>query len=221
MRRVEGDVAAPEILLESVPVEMPELPPSLRVSSEEQFKALGHPLRARIVQMTRFRPLTAKQIADELGSTPGAVGHHLQVLERAGLVRVVARRLINNLTVARYYVRTATIFVLDFPRELTGDTPIELVLLDQVRDELLAALPHVREGTLMDAWFPHKQLSPERMRQYWQRIGQLVEDFLREPPDPEGKAYSLFITAFRSPPYMQPHRTPPADSSTADTQPKE
>jgi DNA-binding transcriptional ArsR family regulator len=221
MRHAEEDAAGTEILPESVPVEMPELPPSLRVSSEVQFKALGHPLRARILQMTRFQPLTAKQIAGELESTPGAIGHHLQVLERAGLVRVVARRLVNNLTVAKYYARTAAIFDLAFPREVSGESSIEVVLLHQVRDEMVAALPQAREGALMDAWFPHKQLAPERMQVYWQRIMQLVEDFLREPSDPRGKAYTLFITTFRSPPYLQPPRTPHADPGPADTTPSE
>jgi DNA-binding transcriptional ArsR family regulator len=194
----------PEILLDGVPVKMPPLPPTLRVNSEQQFKALGDPLRARILTVVRFRPATAKQLADELEATPGAVGHHLQVLERAGLVRVVARRLINNLTVARYYTRTAAAFVLDFPREITGSIPIELVLLDQARDEFVAALPHLGPGALRDAWLPRKQLSRERMAVYHRRLEQLFDDFLCEAPNPDGEAYTLFALAFRAPSYAQP-----------------
>jgi DNA-binding transcriptional ArsR family regulator len=215
MPRDDADLKRAEILPESITVEMPALPPWLRVTTEQQFKALGDPLRARILQIVQFRPATAKQIASELGSSPGAIGHHLQVLERAGLVQVVARRLINNLTVAKYYTRTAAIFVLDFPRTMTGDTPAELILLDQARDELVAALPLLKEGALLDAWYPHKRLAPERMRVYHQRIEQLVQDFLREAPDPEGHVYSLFITTFRSARYVQP----PRDSSPTDSKP--
>ena len=203
-----------DVLPESVPVDMPRLPPWQRVTTEQQFKALGDPLRGRILQMVHYRPATAKQIATELGSTPGAIGHHLQVLERAGLVQVIAKRLINNLTVAKYYTRTAAVFVLDFPPAMTGDTPMELIVLDQARDELTATLPVVsKEESLLDAWFPHKQLARERMRTYHQRIEQLVDDFLREAPDPEGEVFSLFITTFRSPRYAQPPRpSSPVDS---------
>jgi DNA-binding transcriptional ArsR family regulator len=203
--------AALDVLPESVPVEMPTLPAALRVTSEQQFKALVDSLRGRILQIVDFRPATAKQIATALGASPGAIGYHLQVLEDAGLVQVVARRLINNLTIAKYYTRSAATFVFDFPRELTGDMPTELVLLDQARDELLAALPLVREGALLDAWFPHRQLSRERMGVYLKRIQRLVADFLAEAPDPDGHVYSLFITTYRSPPYAQPPRT--TDSS--------
>jgi DNA-binding transcriptional ArsR family regulator len=213
MPREPADPGRADILPERVPVEMPQLPPWRRVTTEQQFKALGDPLRGRMLQMLRYRSATAKQIAMELGSTPGAIGHHLQVLERAGLVQVVARRLINNLTVAKYYSRTAAVFVLDFPPSLSGNTPIELILLDQARDELSATLPVAsKEEALLDAWFPHKRLAHERMRLYRQRIEQLVDEFLRETPDPSGEVFSLFITSFRAPSYAQPPRAAsPAD----------
>ncbi len=204
----DATYSALDVLPEGVPVAMPPLPAVLRVTTEQQFKALGDSVRGRILQIVHFRPATAKQIATTLGASPGAIGHHLQVLEDAGLVQVVARRLINNLTVAKYYTRTAATFVFDFPRELTGETPTELVLLDQARDELLAALPLIRDGALLDAWFPHRQMSRDRMRVYLERITQLVSDFLAEAHDPDGHVYSLFITTYRSPPYAQPP-TPP------------
>ena len=202
-------------------MEMPALPPTLRVTTEQQFKALGHPLRARILQAVQFHPATAKQLAVALGSTPGAIGHHLRMLEGAGLVQVVARRLINNLTIATYYTRTAAIFDLAFPREVSGESSIEVVLLHQVRDEMVAALPQAREGALMDAWFPHKQLAPQRMRVYHRRIQRLIDGFLAEAPDPDGRVYSLFVTAFRSPPYMQPREPLPDSGGPADSSPAE
>jgi DNA-binding transcriptional ArsR family regulator len=180
---------------------MSSLPPSLRISTEAQFKALGDPVRARILRLVQFRTLTAKQLATELGSSPGAIGHHLKVLEDAGLVQVVARRLINNLTVAKYYARSATTFILDFPPQLTGDTPQELLLLDEARDELLAALPAIRAGNLLlDAYFPHRKLSRERMISYLERLQRFIDDFLAEADEPGGNTYALFITTFRSPP---------------------
>jgi DNA-binding transcriptional ArsR family regulator len=89
----------------------------LRLAERASEVGLPHepPGRTRVQQAVQFRPATAKQLAVALRSTPGAIGHHLHVLEEAGLVQVVARRLINNLTVATYYTRTAASFLLDFP----------------------------------------------------------------------------------------------------------
>src|SRR5262249_59022252 len=74
-------------LPESVPVTMPELPPRLVITTAEQFKAIADPTRSRILGIIQSQPATAKQIADRLGIAPGGAGHHLQVLEVAGLAQ--------------------------------------------------------------------------------------------------------------------------------------
>src|SRR5436189_4403627 len=82
-----------EILPEDVPVTMPELPPQLVINTLQQFKAISDPIRSRILGIIQNQPATARQIADRLGASPGAIGHHLHVLEAAGLAQVVARRI--------------------------------------------------------------------------------------------------------------------------------
>jgi DNA-binding transcriptional ArsR family regulator len=202
----------PDVLPEAVPVMLPDLPPTLRVTTEQQFKAVSDPLRGRIIQMLRTQPATAKQLADLLGATTGAMGHHLQVLEEAGLVQVVARRLVHGI-VAKYYARTARVYIFDLPRETMGAGSMHVVLLTQARDELMEALPTLGPESLCDTFFPHKRLAPERMAVYHQRLNQLVEDFLREQPNPDGVMYSLIISVFRSPTYLQtPIETSPADA---------
>src|SRR5262249_19643406 len=106
----DGDVSAP--LPEDVPVEMPTLPLTLTLTTAQQFKAFGDPVRVRILGIIQQQPATAKQIAGQLGIPPGTIGHHLQVLERAGLAQVVARRLVRGI-VAKYYTRTARLFNFD------------------------------------------------------------------------------------------------------------
>src|SRR5262249_32758062 len=88
--------SAVEVLPEDVPVTMPDLPPMFTITTEQQLKALGDPTRTRILSIIQNQPATAKQIADNLGATPGTIGHHLQVLEEAGLAQVVARRLVRG-----------------------------------------------------------------------------------------------------------------------------
>ncbi|HKD75819.1 MAG TPA: helix-turn-helix domain-containing protein, partial [Ktedonobacterales bacterium] len=81
----------------SDPVVMPLLPPRLMITTEQQLKAIADPLRTRILVLLQHEPLTAKQIADRLSAVPGTIGHHIQVLEAAGLVQIVARRIIHGI----------------------------------------------------------------------------------------------------------------------------
>jgi hypothetical protein len=115
--------------------------------------------------------------------------------------------------VAKYYTRTARVYIFDLPRETIGVGSMDVVMLTQARDELIEALPAIGVQGLCETFFPHKRLSPERMAVYHQRVNQLVEDFLREIPDPDGVMYSLIISVFRSPAYLQTPISPtPSDS---------
>src|SRR5216683_7909452 len=134
------------VLSGDVPVTMPELPVQLVINTVQQFKATSDPVRSRILGIIQNQPATAKQIADRLGATPGAIGHHLRVLEAAGLAQVVARRLIRGI-VANYYTRTARIFKFDLPREVTGDLSASLDIVMRAHDELAEALANVEEDT--------------------------------------------------------------------------
>lgn len=57
-----------------------------------QLKALASPVRTRLLNALEAEPASAKQLADKLGFTHGNVGHHVKVLERAGLIEVVEER---------------------------------------------------------------------------------------------------------------------------------
>src|SRR6266567_8138248 len=99
------DEAIP-VLLDEVAVVMPELPTKLVINTAQQLKAFGDPLRARILGIIQQQPATARQLANRLKASPGAIGHHLHVLAAAGLAKVVARRFVRG-TVANYFTRTA------------------------------------------------------------------------------------------------------------------
>lgn len=191
------------VLPEDVAVTMPELPMQISVHTAQQFKALGDPLRWRILRTIRYQPATAKQIADILHSPPGTVGHHLQVLEAAGLVKVVARRLTHGI-IAKYYTRAARVFAFDFPSEVTGGTFISLDMITRTRDEM-AELINVGEGEggVRATSAPSAKMTLERVEYYEKRLSALVNDFLSEAPDPDGQVYTLFVTLFKAPPYIQ------------------
>src|SRR5205085_7591134 len=158
---------------------MPELPQSVSITSLQQFKAISDRTRSRILGIIQNQPATAKQIADILNASPGAIGHHLHVLEAAGLAQVVARRLIRGI-VANYYTRTARIFTYDLPRQVTGDTSINLDIIAKAYEELAEAEADMKEDVNQCAGFPHVRLSPERIKYFSERLQSLVDEVLSE-----------------------------------------
>ena len=88
-----------------------ELADSVEASTPAQLKAIGHRTRITILDLVLERAATTTELAEALGQPKGTVGHHLKVLEAAGLVRVVATRQVRALT-AKYYGRTGRTIVI-------------------------------------------------------------------------------------------------------------
>lgn len=189
------------LLPEGVPVTMPDLPLRLMLSTEQQFKAISDMARSRILGVIQYQPLTAKQIAQRLRATPGAVGHHLRVLEEAGLVKLVARRITHGI-VASYYTRAARIFDYDLPMDVRGFEE-NLDIASKAHAELVDSAMSYENDPVRGDCFPHVRLSLERAMQYQTRFFTLIDELIEEVPDPNGEVYGVFFGMFKSPPYMQ------------------
>ena len=118
-----------------------ELDDVLVVEDPKQLRALGDAFRARIVMLLRERAASTTELAAALETPKGTVGHHLKVLETAGLIRVVRTRKVRALT-EKYYGRVARLFVLksdeSMPDELRGGA-LAAMMLRQAADELIAS----------------------------------------------------------------------------------
>ncbi len=196
------DEESESVLSEQVPVMMPDLPPMLRVHTAPQFKAFGDATRSRILNLIKFEPLTAKQIGGKLNIPPGTIGHHLQVLEAAGLAQIVARRLIHGI-VAKYYTRTARLFQFDIPPDVSLATEESLRMLTEAREQLTDALLIGGDETTCKTGFPHARLSRERAEEFHKRLFDLVYEFATEPSDHAGQVYGFCAAFFLAPPYLQ------------------
>src|SRR5947209_13500909 len=200
------------VLPGNVPIKMPELPAQLVINTAQQFKAISDPIRSRILGIIQNQPATAKQIAGSLKASPGAIGHHLHVLEAAGLAQIVARRLVRGI-VANYYTRTARIFKYELSKEVKGNEAASLEIMSKAYDEMAEAAYTPDEDPYRFDSFPHIRLSPERARSYHERFNALLDEILNETPDPDGKVYGIFVAMFMSPTYMQgPSTTLPDDA---------
>src|SRR6266567_4278520 len=64
----------------------------LTVERPEQLKALGHPLRLKVLQVLADseKPLTNRELAARLSVDPGHLHFHVRMLNRAGLIELAA-----------------------------------------------------------------------------------------------------------------------------------
>lgn len=157
------------------------------------MRALAETSRARIVGLLRERAASTTELAQALDAPKGTVGHHLKVLERAGLVRVVRTRKVRALT-EKYYGRVARLFVLksdeSAPDDLRGGA-ITAVMLRHAAEELLV------NGTDDTAAMFNVRLTESDRRRFEQRLNRLVAD-LQRADDAVGERHVLAYALFRS-----------------------
>lgn len=116
----------------------------MEISSPAQFKAMGHPLRQRLLFLLG-EPATISQLASRLGIAKGSIGYHLKVLRDADMVEISQSRQVRGGT-ELYYRRSAA--RLDIASKAAAPTA---ALLEGFGQELVAAqgepllvLRHVR-----------------------------------------------------------------------------
>jgi DNA-binding transcriptional ArsR family regulator len=71
--------------------EPPPIPDVLTIDRPEQLKALGHPLRLRVLEVLgeTETPMSNRELAQKLGVDPGHLHFHVRMLLKAGLIQQV------------------------------------------------------------------------------------------------------------------------------------
>src|SRR5881409_2251170 len=74
----------------SAPQPQPQILDVLEIHQPEQLKALGHPLRLKVLQVLgeSSAPLTNRELANRLSVDPGHLHFHVRMLHRAGLIEL-------------------------------------------------------------------------------------------------------------------------------------
>jgi len=70
---------------EPIPIPHP-LPGPLVELIAQRFRVIGEPMRIRVLDLLRERPMTINELADVLGTTQQNVSKHVGVLAQAGIV---------------------------------------------------------------------------------------------------------------------------------------
>jgi DNA-binding transcriptional ArsR family regulator len=103
------------------------------IATPQQFKALGHPMRHRLLFALGQGEATISQLAAALGSNKGNIAHHLKVLTDAGLALPAGTRQVRGGT-ERYYRRAHR--VLRF-----HDAATTQMVFSAIAEEIAAAEP--------------------------------------------------------------------------------
>lgn len=169
-----------------------ELADRMALTQPAQVRALAHPLRTTILQLLLERAASVTELASALDRPKSTVAHHVAVLVRADLLRVVSTRRVRAVE-ERLYGRTARLFYVA-PQGSSGE--------EMPRDfndfEVAAAEsgPAFERGELW-GFVRHARIVPEQASAFWQRMSELVDDFDRLPRSGEttyGFAVGIYPT---------------------------
>ncbi|WP_098748728.1 winged helix-turn-helix domain-containing protein [Paenibacillus sp. EZ-K15] len=145
--------------------------------SVEQAKLLGSAQRVKILGTMLDTAKTAKQVADELGDSPGSIHYHIQKLYDGGLIDLVETRTVGGI-VEKYYKSKAKWFN-------TKGTQ----MVDPVLAEDYAAASRTRISLRM-------QLNAEQYQQMTQEFRELLEKWVTKTLATKGddsKEYAVGI----------------------------
>lgn len=159
-----------------------------------QIQTLLEPTRLEIAGLLSERAATISQLADALGRPKGTIGHHVNVLEDAGLIAVVRTERVRAIE-AKYYGRTARTFLI---------TDMEGVEVDPdfMLHEAMAEMQKARDAGLESVVLPmttvrYARIPTERFDEWSVRLADLVNEFVSQPRGGDivvGVAVALFPT---------------------------
>jgi len=177
---------------------------AFEATEPEHFRAVADPTRQRVLQLLRERSATTKQLAEALGMKPGAIGHHLKVLEEVGFVRVVKTRQVRAIT-EKYYGNTYrrlsfTARHFSWAEEIPEISPqfhLEQAMAEYEAPEIDEVEPvgEASERIVPMSSLVHARIPRERAEEFARRVAGLAEEF-DQPPVAGEKVYAFIASVF-------------------------
>ncbi|MGH3009055.1 MAG: ArsR/SmtB family transcription factor [Gaiellaceae bacterium] len=163
-----------------------EAPDTMLVSKPDQLKAIANDLRTQLIHLLGERARSTQELSQELSIPKGTVGHHLKVLERAGLIKIVRTRQVRAVT-EKFYGRTARLFLFQ-AEDPADERAIGASMLRQ------AAIEVERSPNGSGFGLVRARLTKKDLRRFERRAKKLMDDF-RAADTAEGGPAS-FTAAF-------------------------
>ena len=177
-----------------------ELEETFEIDSIELFKAVFEETRMQISYLLTERAATISEIADTLSKPKGTVGHHIQVMEEAGLIRVVRTKKVRAIE-AKYYGRVARTFLLT-SRVSDVDVGIspDFFLTSAAADFAKAAFDHDDEMPMMSS-LRYARIPEDRAQEWVGRLSEVTQEFVAEERGGE-TTYGMLVAFY---PTDRPH----------------
>lgn len=184
------------------PDHLPEPPAELRIVDPLTLKALADPLRVRMLEEmgTRLRHgWTVKELAGRLGTNVTSLYHHVNLLERHGIIRVASTARISGISL-RYYQLAAQDIRVEAPALADGGSEAQAavdVLIGDLRGELLRSVAaHGRDrAARVNVMRDMVRLDPAQA----ERLTEQFEELIREATalaSPDATPHRVLATVF-------------------------
>lgn len=180
-----------------------EIEETLQFDDPEMYRALFEDTRLQIVDLLLERAATIKEMSETLDIPKGTIGHHVSVLESAGLIRLVRTKKVRAVE-AKYYGRTARTYLL-------GDPTVEGIemapdhFLTRAAAEFSACDPEAGSGPL--STLRYARIPDARAAEWAERLMGLVREFTAEPRGGD-TTYGLLVAWY---PTKRPHLPDPEE----------
>ncbi|SEG93229.1 Helix-turn-helix domain-containing protein [Actinacidiphila yanglinensis] len=185
-----------------------DLDETIELTTAEQVRAISDPLRTTILGLLHERAATVTELAAAVKRPKSTVAHHVSVLAKAGLLRVVRTRKVRAIE-ERYYGRSARMFYVGLGRQTVGGAlPPDLNDFETAAKESAAAY----ELGQLRQFIRRARVSEEQVAEFWERIEQVVHEFDRLPRS-GGTVHGFAVGMYPIPDY--PTLPPPPESGSA------
>lgn len=154
-----------------------DLPDAVEASTPTQLRAIADPLRATILALVLERAATVAELATAVDRPKSTVAHHVNVLLRAGMLRVVRTRRVRAID-ERYYGRTGRTIHVGVVRR-PGDTTTP-VCINGLSIAAVESVPAHEADTLYTT-MRHARIPRESAAQFWRRVEALIREFTELP----------------------------------------
>lgn len=182
----------------------------LVVTDVAALKALADPMRLHVLVELSDQARTVKEVASILGVKPTRLYYHFKMLEKAGLITVVDRRMVSGIEERTY--ETVADNVTPAPESLTSLVKEGIIgaFFKVIRAELeLAALSAPEpvgdlNGPVPMLALTTLQLSPEQVEEVQERLVSIMQDFgSGAEASPDARTYHYVLGGYLAPSELQ------------------
>ena len=174
------------------------LEPTLALTEPGQYRALFEDTRLAIVDLLLERAATIKELSVTLDKPKGTIGHHVGVLEDAGLIRVVRTEMVRAIE-AKYYGRAARTYLIGHGAETGVDLAPDHFLTEAAAEFVEVDRDVDTVGSI--STLRHARIPEDRADEWVERLSQLAEEFVSQTRGGD-TTYGLLLALY---PTARPH----------------